>query len=456
MGTIPPPPPGRFDDDAPIDEDDDEGPSVPVTGVVKLTDRRWRKGLQGNAAGKIKSLEHNIAQILRLHPEWVGVVAFDQFASKLVALKPPPFSAAAANTNDYPRAWRDVDTIATMQWLQSARGVLIDATRSATDNSLDAVGYANAFHPVRDYLAGLKWDATQRLPTLLSRYFGAEQSDYLAAVGTAWMVSAIARIMRPGCQADYMMVLEGSQGARKSSALRELFSDEWFTDARVTLNDEGLKKLQGKWCIELAELESFRGKAATEIKAFITSRVDNFRASYGRRPQDYPRSCVMAGTTNEREYLVDRTGNRRFWPVLCGTIDLAQLRHDRDQLWAEAVSRYESGEHWWLDDETVARAEQRKRELREPWFELIGDWLKSPSVPDPGSAGRRALNSAAGFTIADVMLGALNLRAADMQRDALTRVGFCMHKLNYERHWVTRDGLKERRYFPVGTRREER
>lgn len=448
MGTIPPPPPGRFDEDEPVDEDDDEGPSLPITGVVSLSDRRWRKGLQGNAAGKIKSLEHNIAQILRLHPLWVGVVAFDQFASKLVALKPPPFEDQA-NSKAYPRAWRDVDTINTMRWLQSTKGVVIDATRAATDNSLDVAGHANAFHPVRDYLAGLEWDTRQRLPRLLADYFGADTSDYLSAVGTAWMISAIARIMRPGCQADYMMVLEGSQGARKSSALRELFSDEWFTDARVTLNDEGLKKLQGKWCIELAELESFRGKAATEIKAFITSRVDNFRASYGRRPQDYPRSCVMAGTTNEREYLVDRTGNRRFWPVTCGTINLAQLCRDRDQLWAEAVVRYESGEHWWLDDETMARAEQRKRELREPWFELIAAWLAAPSVPDQ-NGGRRRIEPGDGMSIADVMLGALSLRAADMRREELTRVGYCMHKLGFERHWITRDGRKERRYFRSG------
>lgn len=456
MGTIPPPPPGRFDDDEPAndldpDEPDNEGPSQPVP--TKLSDRRWRRGLQGNAAGKIKNLEHNISQILRLHPDWAGVVGFDQFKCELRALRPPPWPHPP--TAKFPRQWRDTDTIATMRWLQSTRGVIVDATRGTTENSLDDVGQANAFHPVRDYLQSLRWDGKQRLPALLSKCFGAEHTDYLAAVGVAWMISAVARVMQPGCQADYMLVLEGSQGARKSSALRELFSDEWFSDARITLNDEGLKKLRGKWCIELAELESFRGKAATEIKAFITSRIDQYRDSYGKRPQDYPRSCVMAGTTNEREYLVDRTGNRRFWPVLCGAIDLATIKRDRDQLWAESVARYESGEHWWLDDEAGAREEQRKREFREPWFELIASWLENPTVPEPG-AGRTRLRKEQGFTVSEVMLGALNMRPTDMQRDALARVGFCMHKLGYERHWSRRSGHKERRYFPVGLAREDR
>jgi len=450
--TIPPPPPGRFDDDdlTPLDE---EAPSVVTkpkrtkkpAAPIAINDRRWRIGLLANSAGKYKNLEHNIAQILNLHPAWQGVIAYDRFASKLYAMKAPPFAGKSENTNAYPRPWTDWDTGSTMTWFQRTEGILIDATRSSTDTAIDQVGQLNGFNPVRDYLESLHWDATPRLPQLLSKYFGAEPNEYLAAVGTAWLISAIARVMQPGCQADYMLVLEGSQGARKSSALRELFSDAWFTDARISLNDEGLKKLRGKWCVEIAELESFRGKAATEIKAFITSRVDHYRDSYGRRPQDYPRTCVMAGTTNEREYLVDRTGNRRFWPVLCGSIDLVSLRLDRDQLWAEAYARYQSKEQWWLEDETGARDEQRKRELREPWFEIIAAWLENPSVPDVN--GRVRLNAQDGFSMAEVMLGALNLRSSEMQRDALSRVGFCMTKLLYERHWSRKGGRKERRYF---------
>jgi putative DNA primase/helicase len=246
-----------------------------------------------------------------------------------------------------------------------------------------------------------------------------------------------------------MLVLEGNQGKRKSTALRELFSDEWFSDARLTMNDEGLKKLRGKWGMEIPELEGFRGKAASEIKAFITSRIDHYRESYGRHAKDFPRTCVFAGTTNEREYLIDRTGNRRFWPVLCGNIALDGLRDERDQIWAEALTRFQCKENWWLADETDAREEQRKREVREPWYELITPWLSDPTVPDGTHGARRRIDMEHGFTVAEVMQGALNLRAADMQREALTRVGFCLHKLGFVARRVQRNGARERRYFPA-------
>ena len=444
--TIPPPPPGRFDDDAPLDDPDND--NAEVSNVIKFNG--WRQGLLCNDKGKIKNLEHNVYQILRFHPDWSGCIAYDEFASNILLRKSPPYDPASER-GPYPRKWIDQDTTATMAWLQGTRRALVDASRSVTDGSVMLVAHRQSFHPVRDYLGTLKWDGEQRLPRFLTRYLGAPDTPYAAQVGTAWLISAIARVMRPGCQADYMLVLEGNQGKRKSTALRELFSDEWFSDARLTMNDEGLKKLRGKWGMEIPELEGFRGKAASEIKAFITSRIDHYRESYGRHPKDFPRTCVFAGTTNEREYLIDRTGNRRFWPVLCGDIALEALRDDRDQIWAEALTRFQCKENWWLEDEADAREEQRKREVREPWFELITAWLVDPTVPDGTHGARRRINLEQGFTIAEAMQGALNLRAADMQREAQTRVGFCLHKLGFEAHRVQRDGSRERRYFKRGT-----
>ena len=462
LRVVPEPPPGLFDDDAPVVAEPDSPPrdepprdDAPDAQGILLNLPGWKNGTVSSAQGKIKPLESNIVKCLTRYNGWPGTIAFDQFANRLILQKRAPFELKPSAVG-YPRPWKDIDTLMTMDWLQCTKGVLIEAHEGATFNALNMIGHMNAFHPVKDYLSSLKWDAVQRLPTLLSAYFGAVDTPYTQAVGTAWMISAIARIMRPGCQADYMLVLEGSQGARKSSALRTLFSDEWFTDARITLNDEGLKKLQGKWGVEIAELEGFRGKAATEIKAFITCRIDQYRASYGRIPEDRPRTCVMAGTTNEREYLVDRTGNRRFWPVMCSTIDLAALTRDRDQLWAEAYARYDSGEQWWLESDNLARDEQRKREVREPWFEMVQAWLADPrrTVPDPTSDGRRSVDITQGFTIADAMTGSLNLRASDMQPGAQTRVGFCLHKLGYTSHKVPplnpqpdSRPVRERRYF---------
>jgi predicted P-loop ATPase len=373
------------------------------------------------------------------------VVAFNEFTGQLVALKRTLFDDPGLT---YPRQWTDVDGLQTLAWLQGTKGIVMEAGITAVEHALDVVGETNSFHPPRDYFRALNWDAVQRLPTWLSTYLGAEQTDYTAQAGTAWLISAIARVMQPGCQADYMLVLEGSQGARKSTALRVLFSDDWFSDSLLPIGtDEAYKKIQGKLCQEIAELESFRGKSATLIKAFITARIDNFRDSYGRRPKDRARTVIFAGTTNEREYLIDRTGNRRFWPVKCGTIDTAALARDRDMLWAEAVARYDSGEKWWLPDERLAREEQRSRELREPWFELVAKWLERPTIPDGQGGARTLLDEADGFTMADVLQGALAIRASDMDHSAQTRIGFILAKLGFASRQVRVGATRERRYF---------
>ena len=455
---LPEPPEGLFDDDAPLNAEPDEpprdGPPIqdePDIGPNKLLEfPGWRNELLSTQAGKFKPTESNIIKILSRHPKWHGVVAFNEFLGQLVALKRPPFDPPKLK---YPRQWTDVDSIKTLAWLQGTRGIVMEAGRSAVEHALDVVGYENRFHPPRDYFRSLRWDAVQRLPTWLSTYLGVPQSEYSAQVGIAWLISAIARVMVPGCQADYMLVLEGGQGLKKSTALRTLFGDEWFSDSILPIGtDEAYKKIQGKLCQEIAELESFRGKSATLIKAFLTARIDTFRDSFGRRAKDRPRTLVFAGTTNEREYLIDRTGNRRFWPVRCSTIDIEALIRDREQIWAEAVARYDSGEKWWLADESLARDEQRTRELREPWFELVAKWCERPTVPDATMSGRRLLSSDEGFTMADVLIGALNLRPADMERDSQTRAGFILTKLGYEARKVTveqPDGSKrrERRYF---------
>jgi predicted P-loop ATPase len=141
---------------------------------------------------------------------------------------------------------------------------------------------------------------------------------------------------------------------------------------------DALMQFGGKWLIEIAELQSFRGAENARLKAFLSTRVDNYRPPYGRVGQDFPRSVVFAGTVNEDEYLKDPTGARRFWCLQCGTIDLAALATVRDQLWAEAVAAYRAKESWWLDDaETIKAAliHQKNRRVEDPWEAEIADFI---------------------------------------------------------------------------------
>jgi predicted P-loop ATPase len=185
--------------------------------------------------------------------------------------------------------------------------------------------------------------------------------------------------MRPGAKVDHMLILEGPQGARKSTALKVLAGEAWFTDELAEIGSkDAAQQMRGVWVIEIAELDAIGRAEVSRIKAFLTRTVDRYRPPYGRYVIDVPRQCVFAGSVNPDTYLRDETGNRRFWPIRCGTIDLDALRRDRDQLWAEAIARYRQGAIWWLDDPALIQAAgeaQQERLQPDAWGPLIERWL---------------------------------------------------------------------------------
>lgn len=240
----------------------------------------------------------------------------------------------------------------------------------------------NKYHPVRDYLDGLRWDGTKRLDRFLHILFGTPDTPYERAVGAKWMIGAVARIYQPGCKMDTMLVLEGPQGLKKSTALRLLFGAPYFTEMVNELRDHKkfVEQITGKWVVEFAELSALRKADVELVKAIITMQVDRTRLSYGRLPVEILRQCVLGASVNPKAgqgYLTDSTGNRRFWPVACTAIDLDRVERKRDQLWAEAVSRYREGEQWWLTDEEskLAEREQLSRMQGDVWEDTIANAL---------------------------------------------------------------------------------
>lgn len=176
-----------------------------------------------------------------------------------------------------------------------------------------------------------------------------------------------------------MLILEGAQGAGKSTALKVLAGEDWFTDqlAEIGSKDADLQMV-GVWVIEIAELDAISRAEVSRIKSFLTRTTNRYRPPYERYPVSVPRQCVFAGSVNLDTYLPDETGNRRFWPISVGHIDLDGLRRDRDQLWAEAVVRYGEGAPWWLDDSDLvaaANAAQDERYQGDAWDAHIDRWL---------------------------------------------------------------------------------
>jgi len=206
---------------------------------------------------------------------------------------------------------------------------------------------------------------------------GTPASDYYAKIGPKWFLGAVARALDPGQLVKAILVLEGAQNKRKSALLRALFGTGYFSDSLVNIGSkEATMLISRMWGIELAEMSFMRGTTPNEVKNFISRTEDYIRPPYGAVLEAFLRRAILIGTTNEKRYLEDFTGNVRYWPVGVGLIDTDRVLEDRDQLWAEAVALYHSGEQWWLEDQDVAIVEtQTSQRLHDdPLTEIIERW----------------------------------------------------------------------------------
>ena len=300
----------------------------------------------------------------------------------------------------------------------------------------------NRFHPVRDYLDGLRWDGVARVDRWLHVYGGAQDTAYTQAVGALMLVAAVRRIRQPGIKFDEMLVLESSQGTDKSSALKILAVKEgWFSDD-MPLSAKGKEVIEcqrGRWIIECAELRGMRRSDLEHIKAFLSRQTDRARLSYDRLTSEVPRQSVFFGTTNSPKFLRDLTGGRRFWPVSISKFDLPALMRDRDQVWAEAVEREARGDSIRLDPTlySAAAVEQHARTVDDPFREQLEHVLD-------GLTGK-ILNADA-WEIIGVPMG---------MRDQThnSRLGEAMKALGWERTEGRIDG-KKRNVYARGTKSE--
>jgi predicted P-loop ATPase len=400
------------------------------------------KGRRDEPGGP-KPLLANAITALRAAPEWEGVLAFDEFSLRTVALKPAPWDGAATGLD-----WTDHEDRLVANWLQHAS---IYVSVEVAGQSVQTVAKDRPFHPVREYLDSLMWDGTTRIDTWLTRYLGAEATEYTAAVGARWLISAVARIYMPGEKVDCCLILEGPQGIKKSMALRTM-AHAWFTDEIAELGSkDSAMQTCGVWIIEIAELDSMRKAEVSKIKSFMSRSTDRYRPPYCKRLIESPRQCVFAGSVNHSNYLRDETGGRRFWPVTCTQIRIDELSRERDQLWAEARDRYRSGAPWWLDTvelNRVAQQQQADRYEGDAWDELVTKWVQSPSQRLDG-AGQRLqpfTSDCESVTMADVLKHCIGKLQDGWSQSDMNRVGRCLRALGFERYKARRGAYREWRY----------
>lgn len=322
--------------------------------------------------GEVRACLANVQIALTQSPDWSSVLAFNASRHQIIARASPPWP----DRRHPPFPWSDEDNIRAASWLQHKQ---IMVGPQAVREAAQIVAQERAFHPIRDYLDSIanSWDGEERIDSWLSDYLGVEPTMYSSAVGARFLIGAVARIYQPGVKHDHCLVLEGPQGKQKSTALATMFRP-WFTDDISKLGSkDSVMQTIGMWCIELSEMARLVRDDIDGVKAFISRQFDHIRLPYGHITQDLQRECVFAGTVNKDTYLPDETGNRRFWPVRCGSIDIDSLERDRDQLWAEAFNQYGHVNHW-LDTPDLneaAELEQEERYESGAWDELIASWL---------------------------------------------------------------------------------
>ena len=388
--------------------------------------RTQPEGMIVTEKGSPRPLLANAITALR-SPKWEGVLALDEFSLHIVTKKETPWGKPVGEK------WADVDDIRAANWLQHH---YVCVNPQTAHDAIQALAEENRFHPVRDYLKSLKWDSEKRIDSWLLEYLGATDTRFIRAIGKRWLISGVARIFRPGCQADHTLLLEGPQGIKKSTALRMLAGPDWFTDHISDLDSKDSRmELHGKWIVELAELSAIRRSQAEKVKSFLTATSDHFRLPYGRSIVDVERQNIFAGSVNDETPFTDETGNRRFWPVRCGTIFTNKLEEHRDQLWAEAVECYENEEVWWLDSSELndlAGEEQKQRYQTGVWDEVIVDWLKR--CPDE-------------ITVGDVLGDAIKKKLETWTMSDKIAVAKCLKSNGWNQYNVKDGNRKSKRVY---------
>ena len=297
--------------------------------------------------GAVKSTIGNCLIVLQNDPYLTGALAYNLLAVKTYIVKPLWYQRPEGS------ALNDTDLAYIRLYMESNYGLTCE---KKIEDAVTLAAHENSFHPVREYLKELVWDGKERIRYCLHHFLGADIDEFNYEIFKLFLLGSIHRAFHPGCKFDVMLCLVGGQGAGKSTFFRFLaIKDDWFSDDLRKLDDDSVfEKLQGYWIIEMSEMiATANAKSIEEIKSFLSRQKENYRIRYDKFALDRLRQCVFGGTSNTMDFLpLDRSGNRRFLPVLVKTeeaevhilADEAESRAYIKQVWAEAMEIYRRGQ----------------------------------------------------------------------------------------------------------------
>lgn len=342
-------------------------------------DLDWMVKLERNTqTGAFLKTSQNVRVVLECDPLLKGRIQWDSFSDVIMGAAPLPWAEREKEEGVF--KWCERDDAGVRLYVEKFLG--FRSKEIISDSLMDHTA-RHKFDPVKDYLETQVWDGVPRLDSLYIDYFGAEDCDFIRTIARKAFVAAVARVMTPGVKFDNMAVICGRQGTGKSTFFRKMGGD-WFLDSIHSFEGkEAAELIQGKWIVEIGELEAMNRAEVTTVKHFLSKCDDKYRAPYAKNTEEHPRRCIFFGTTNDHEYLRDTTGNRRFWPVNALVNKprksvFFDLDREKDQIWAEAVVRWQEGEDLFLDPamEEEANARRANHILRDPLQGKIEEFLE--------------------------------------------------------------------------------
>ncbi|CEO11975.1 virulence-associated protein e [[Clostridium] sordellii] len=323
----------------------------------------WITKLEVDKKGMYKASNKNIVTILENDINLKGKIAYNLFSNRTMVKGDLPWRSVSDKVRG--DIWQDSDDANLRVYIDITYGIVAPYK---INDGLAIIEKKNKYHPIIDYLNSNTWDKVSRVDTLMIDYLGAEDCDYTRSITRKMLVAAVSRVFNPGIKFDYMLVLVGRQGIGKSYIIN-LLGREWYSDSLNTVyGKEAYEQLQNAWILEMAELSATKKADAEAIKHFISKTEDSYRQAYGRRVDTFKRQCVFFGTTNENEFLKDRTGNRRYWPLMVGVNKpLKNLfkdlnKNEINQIWAEALYLYKCGEKLILEGEVEREANLKQEQ----------------------------------------------------------------------------------------------
>ncbi|STH96592.1 replication protein [Citrobacter braakii] len=322
--------------------------------------------------GRIEATISNAAKAV-VRPDFVDIdIRFDQFRDEIMFTPAGSGQWQAFTDADYARLRI---TMEKRGFKPVGRELIRDVVLLAADEQ--------PFDSATTWLNGLEWDGVPRIESFYHTHFGTADTPYTRAVSMYMWTALAGRVLEPGVKADMVPILIGPQGCGKSSGVEALSPDpSFFTEISFAEKDDDLaRKMRGRLVAEIGELRGLNTKELESIKAFVTRTHENWIPKYREFATRFPRRLVFVGTTNEDEFLADKTGNRRWLPVEVSKVDVKAIKTDLLLLWAEARETFKRlGGIQFRDAERLGASVHEQYTIKDAWLETVEKWLDTPDL----------------------------------------------------------------------------